>query len=304
MNPTTQEKIIQYFCRKTFPFWQKFGINVIPNHYYQPIPDLTTLNDDVWDRNSSLFGIDIHEEEQIKLLSEFKNKYKAEYEKIPLYNPGSPYEYYYMNKSFELIDGVIFYCMLRHFRPKNVIEIGSGNSTLLIAQALLQNEKEYQNKTKFVAYEPYPNEILKKGFPGLTKLETTRIEEIPLEVFSNLDENDILFIDSSHVLKIGSDVQYEYLELLPRLNKGVIVHVHDIFLPKEYPQNWVRKKCRFWNEQYLLHAFLMFNEKYDVLWAGNYMHINHLDILEESIPMLKMYAENPGVGSFWFQRKV
>ena len=98
-----------------------------------------------------------------------------------------------------------------------------------------------------------------------------------------MKENDLLFIDSSHVLKIGSDVQYEYLELLPRLNSGVIIHCHDIFIPSEYPKNWVRKEHRFWNEQYLLQAFLSFNDKFEILWAGSYMHLKNPDILKNNL---------------------
>jgi hypothetical protein len=99
---------------------------------------------------------------------------------------------------------------------------------------------------------------------------------------SELKENDILFIDPSHVLKIGNDVQYEYLEILPRLNKGVIVHVHDIFIPCNYPKKWVLEKHRFWNEQYLFQAFLAFNNAFEVLWGGSYMHLRHPDKLEEA----------------------
>ena len=101
--------------------------------------------------------------------------------------------------------------------------------------------------------------------------------------FNDLKENDLLFIDSSHILKIGSDVQYEYLELLPRLNSGVIIHCHDIFIPSEYPKNWVRKEHRFWNEQYLLQAFLSFNDKFEILWAGSYMHLKNPDILKNNL---------------------
>jgi hypothetical protein len=100
-----------------------------------------------------------------------------------------------------------------------------------------------------------------------------KVQNVSLSEFNKLEKNDILLIDSSHVLKIGSDVQYEYLEILPRLKKGVIVHVHDIFSPSEYPREWVLEDYRFWNEQYLLCAFLSFNSAFEVLWAGSYMHL-------------------------------
>lgn len=103
----------------------------------------------------------------------------------------------------------------------------------------------------------------------------------------NLERNDILFIDFSHILSIGSDVRYEYLDLLPRLKPGVLIHFHDIFLPAEYPQKWVLNFHRFWNEQYLLQAFLTFNTEFEVLWAGNFMHLNHSDLLAATIPSYK-----------------
>lgn len=121
-----------------------------------------------------------------------------------------------------------------------------------------------------------------------------------MSVFKELGENDILFIDSSHVLKIGSDVQYEYNEILPRLNKGVLIHVHDIFLPLEYPETWVRQSHRFWTEQYLLQAFLAYNSAFKVLWAGHYMHWKYPDLLEKAFRTYN--REITGPGSFWMRK--
>jgi len=191
--------------------------------------------------------------------------------------------------------------MIRHFKPKKIFEIGSGNSTYLSAHAILKNKEEDNDyECELVAIEPYPNDILKAGFPGLSKLIPKKAQDIPLSEFKKLLENDILFIDSSHVLKIGSDVQYEYLEILPRLNKGVIIHVHDIFLPTEYPKEWVLKDYRFWTEQYLLQAFLAFNNSFEVLWAGSYMHLRYPDKLEEVFSSYKRDERWPG--SFWIRK--
>ena len=190
---------------------------------------------------------------------------------------------------------------LRHFKPKKLFEIGSGSSTYLSAQAILKNKEEDDAyECELVALEPYPNDVLKVGFPGLSKLIPQEIQHISLTEFKKLKTNDILFIDSSHVLRIGSDVQYEYLEILPRLNKGVIVHVHDIFLPAEYPIGWVLKDYRFWTEQYLLQAFLAFNKSFEVLWAGSYMHLRHPDKLEAAFSSYKREQRWPG--SFWIRK--
>lgn len=292
--------ILRRFIKKSFPFWQKLGFHITPNHYYQPIPDTRTLKDDLWQKQSELVGIDINEEVQINLLSLFSSKFKEEYESFPRNKTSVPYQYYVNNGAIESVDGEILYCMIRHFKPKKIFEIGSGNSTYLSAQAVLKNKEDNGHECELIAFEPYPNDVLEAGFPGLSELISTKIQDVPLSGFSKLKENDFLFIDSSHVLKIGSDVQYQYLEILPRLNKGVIVHLHDIFLPAEYPKEWVLKNCRFWTEQYLLQAFLAFNDSFEVLWAGSYMHLQYPDKLEAVFSSYKRDERWPG--SFWIRK--
>lgn len=288
---------LHFTLRKTFPFWQKLGLHITPNHFYEPIPDTSTLNDNLWLKNSELVGIDINEEEQIRLLSEFSLKYKKEFDSFPKNKTECPYQYFINNGGFESVDGEILYCMIRHFKPRKIIEIGSGNSTYLSAQAVLKNKKENGDECKLVAIEPYPNNVLKEGFPGLSQLIPQKVQDVPLSLFNSLEKNDILFIDSSHVLKIGNDVQYEYLEILPRLKKGVIIHIHDIFLPEEYRKDWVLNNCRFWTEQYLLQTFLAFNESFKVLWAGNYMCLKNPEKIDKTFISYKKDEVKPG--SFW-----
>jgi len=285
-----------------FLFWQRLGFHITPNHFYEPIPDTRTLKDDLWSKHSELVGIGLNEKKQLELLSLFVSKFKNEYDRFPKNKTSSPYEYYVNNGAFESVDGEILYCMIRHFKPRKIFEIGSGHSTYLSAQAVLKNRKEDDGyNCELVAIEPYPTEILKIGFPGLRKLIPKKIQDIPLSEFEKLTENDIFFVDSSHVLKIGSDVQYEYLEILPRLNKGVIVQAHDIFLPTEYPREWVLKDYIFWTEQYLLQAFLAFNDSFEVLWAGSYMHLQHPDKLETAFSSYKREQRFPP-GSFWMRK--
>lgn len=293
--------VLQRFIKKTFPFWQKLGFHITPNHYYQPIPDTRTLKGDLWQKQSELAGIDINEQGQINLLSQFSYEFKEEYESFPRSKTSVPYQYYVNNGTIGSLDGEILYCMIRHFKPRKLFEIGSGISTYLSAQAILKNkEKDDSYECELVAIEPYPNDILRAGFPGFSKLMPKKAQDIPLSEFKKLTQNDILFIDSSHVLKIGSDVQYEYLEILPRLNKGVIVHLHDIFLPAEYPMEWILKDYRFWTEQYLLQAFLTFNDSFKVLWGGSYMHLKHPDKLEAVFTSYKRAETWPG--SFWIRK--
>lgn len=283
-----------------FPLWEDKGYHVTPVHFYEPIPDTRTLRNDLWQKKSELVGIDLNEEYQIKLLSLFSSKFKEEYEKFPRSKTSVPYEYYVNNGGFESVDGEVLYCMIRHFKPNKIFEIGAGNSTYLCAQAILENQKDINYECELVAFEPYPNDILKGGYPGLSKLISAEIQNISLDEFDTLGRNDILFIDSTHVLNIGSDVQYEYLEILPRLNVGVIVHLHDIFLPAEYPKDWVLHDYKFWTEQYLLQAFLTFNDSYEVLLANCYMHLNHPDKLESAFSTYNRVERWPG--SFWIRK--
>ena len=280
---------------------QRMGFHVTPNSFYHPVPDTRKLTEDLWSKRSELAGIDLNEQKQLELLSLFESKLKNEYELFPRNRTTIPYEYFVDNLAFTSVDGEILYCMIRHFKPRRIYEIGSGISTYLSAQAVLKNAEEDSGyKCELVAIEPYPNKILEAGFPGLSKLISKEVQDVPLSEFEKLTENDILFIDSSHVLRIGSDVQYEYLEILPRLNKGVIVHAHDIFLPAEYPKEWVLRRHRFWNEQYLLQAFLALNQSFEILWTGSYMHLNYPDKLEVAFSSYNRNERWPG--SFWMIR--
>ncbi|MGC1385433.1 MAG: class I SAM-dependent methyltransferase [Candidatus Acidiferrales bacterium] len=241
----------------------------------------------------------MRDEDQIALLNGFCAKYKREFDRFcDVERQDSSYRL--SNSAFGPVDAEILYSTVRHFRPRNIVEIGSGNSTLLFAEALEKNRTETGQACELTAIEPYPNQTLITGFPGLTKLLRVPVQRVALTEFERLVANDILFIDSSHVLKTGSDVQYEFLEILPRLQCGVLVHIHDIFLPNEYPRAWVVDELRFWNEQYILQAFLSFNSAFEVLWAGSYMNTNHPELLRTAFAS---YGDGKRVpGSFWIRK--
>jgi hypothetical protein len=198
------------------------------------------------------------------------------------------------NGIFDGLDALVLYCMVRYFKPNRILEVGSGWSSRISAQAGLMNAN-----TRLTCIEPYPDKLLREGFPGLEGLIPKKVEEVDLAPFEELGENDILFIDTAHVIKHGGDVNFLFLEVLPRLNKGVVVHVHDIFLPYEYLQWWITDRLLFWNEQYLLQAFLMFNYQFQVLQAINFMRIHHLDALQKTFPHCPNYHSGQ---SFWFQK--
>ncbi len=294
-----EKGVFNRIAKAVYLFFERLGVHITPSHYYMPIPNSRELRDDLWDKQTEMTGIDLRDEAQIELLKAFAADYSAEYGAFPREKTSNPNRYYLNCPDFGPVDGEILYCMIRHFKPKKMMEIGSGYSTLLSAQAARKNAEEGA-ECEFIAVEPYPREFLKAGIPGLSRFIQARVQEVPLSEFEDLREGDILFIDSSHVLKIGGDVQCEYLEILPRLKRGVIVHIHDIFLPQEYPKEWVRDRFRFWNEQYLLQAFLAFNDSFEVLWAGNYMNLKHPEPLKRAFPTYVEGITKPG--SFWVRK--
>lgn len=288
------------FCRRTFPLFERIGLHVVPNRYDQPIPDTRTLGESLFTRRSSLPGVALRAEKQLALLAELSARWRVEYERFPLGPTGVPHAYFVDNTLFESVDGEVYWSLLRRHRPRRVVEIGSGVSTYLAAEALLRNEADGAPPAELVAIEPYPNATLAAGFPGLSHLVRERVQDVPLELFLSLAADDVLFIDSSHVLAVGSDVAYEVLEILPRLSPGVLVHVHDVFLPAEYPRRWVMEEMKFWNEQHVLQAFLAFNRAYEVLFAASYLHLEHPDALEAAFPTYRRDRRWPG--SFWIRR--
>ena len=165
------------------------------------------------------------------------------------------------------------------------MEIGGGFSSLILGEAAADN-----NSSPLICIEPFPQEFLKRDFPGLHSLIEKRVEDVELEFFSQLSSGDILFIDSSHTVKIGGDVNYLFLEVLPRLKPGVIVHVHDIFFPFDYRRDWVMEEFRFWTEQYLLQAFLTFNSEFEVLMSSGYLNHYYKEDLKASFPRLAVGA--------------
>ncbi len=302
---TIKRAIVQaLFSHKTQKLTQKFGINLTHHHYYGPVPDARYLEGatDLWEKASDLPGIDLNDENHLRFLNEIFPQYQNEFD-FSLNKTGNPHDYFINNGAFGLVSATVLHSMVRHFKPETVLEVGSGNSTYVSARASLLNADGGQS-TQVVSIEPYPNPVLRNGFPGLTKLVSMKVEEVGLDPFTQLKSGDILFIDTSHVVRTGGDVNFLYLEVLPRLEKGVIVHIHDIFLPKEYPRDWVIGQQRYWTEQYLLQAFLAFNSHFEVLWCGSYAYLKFLDELKKAFPPPEGLGsrENYFSSSFWMKK--
>jgi hypothetical protein len=277
-----------------FPVWERHGFHVTPVHFYQPIPDTQSLPQKLWDHPSELVGIDMNDSVQLDLLRNRFPKLRGEYEQFPTKPTGQPSRFHLNNDFFDGTDALVAYCMVRHFQPRLIIEVGSGFSSLIAAEAAAKNKS-----SALICIEPFPREFLRQRFPGLHSLIEKKVEDLDLDFFSQLGPGDILFIDSSHTIKIGGDVNYLFLEVLPRLKPGVIVHVHDIFLPFDYRRDWVMDEFRFWTEQYLLQAFLTFNSEFEVLMANSYLGHYHKEDLKTTFPNSPWW----GGGSFWMRRR-
>ncbi len=301
-NLPIKDKLLQLWWkmdRTIFPITQRMGFHITKTHFYSPIPDTRDLPDSLWEKQNDLTGINISDESQLALLTKFATRYRPEYQQIPT----SPSEqndfhgYYLNNGMFDSVDGEILYCMVRDFRPQSVLELGSGNSTRLISAALERNKQEDQPQHQ--VFDPYAD--LKLGeLNDITKVYRTRAQDVPVNYFQQLRQNDMLFIDSSHILKIGSDVHYLYTEVLPKISNGVVVHIHDVYLPQEYPKDFVKRRHCFNSEQYILQAFLTFNDRFRVLWGSNYMRLYHPEALSQAFPSFDPQKSEPE--SFWIQR--
>lgn len=253
-----------------------------PNgHYYSPVINLEEVlakKDQIWPKTlpKKLPGIDLNDEVQLNLLKDFE-KY---YPEVPFASgPKEGYRYYFENDFYSYGDGLNLYNMMRHFRPKNIIEVGSGFSSALMLDV---NSKFFSNSIQLTFIEPYTERLeslLKPEDRKSASILQKPVQEIPLSVFEKLESNDILFIDSTHVSKTGSDVNYLFFEVLPLLKKGVIVHIHDVYYPFEYPVDMIQKGLS-WNEDYLLRSFLTFNNSFEIILFGDYIHKFHAKAFE------------------------
>lgn len=265
----------------------KAGVFPIRRHYYEPQFDYTTSRQHFSDVRP-LPGINWNVHEQLRFLSTFSHA--QELHQIPKYDQGNG-AFFLRNGNFESGDAEYWYQLIRTVKPRRIIEIGSGHSTRMAIQALTANCRENNKYTcEHICIEPFEMPWLEGT--GVRVIRE-KVENVDPAFFRVLEENDILFIDSSHVIRPQGDVLFEYLELLPSLNKGVIVHVHDIFSPRNYPETWLRDEVKFWNEQYLLEAFLCHNDSWEIIGALNYLRHIHFEELQRVTPYLTQESE-PG----------
>ena len=274
------------------------GLGVYPlrDHYYDPQirPNGMTAEDLLADR--FLPGIDLREDAQRNLLATFR--FQDELAGLPRGKPeGGQGVYWFDNEFFERIDGSILYSMLRTLKPRRIVEVGSGFSTLIAQRALERNAAEGAPQASHVCIEPYEHAWLDQCGAQVVR---ERVERVDPALITSLRANDVLFIDSSHVLRPGGDVVVEILQFLPSLAPGVVVHIHDIFTPKDYPFDWLFEKHRLWTEQYMLEAFLSMNDRFEIMLGVQHMwHDARGDLEAACVPL---DGQGPGT-SFYIRRK-
>lgn len=274
---------------------------VVPGHFYSPLPsstDIDTLLKTMPEpcKVIEVQGIDISLEKHLALWDEFLPYLRQMSFSVESRNDG---RYHFSNGSFEQGDGTILYAMLHYFKPKKMIEIGCGYSTSLSLDVITE---ELSGKTSVTLIDPFPGLALslleEKRIKGEITLHAARIQDVPLDIFQTLESGDILFIDSTHVAKAGSDVLHEYFSILPCLQAGVVIHIHDIFWPFEYLPHSFTKNFPAWNELYLLRALLTNNPHYEILFFNHYFGLMAESHIAQSFPL---FLENTG-GSLWLRK--
>jgi len=278
--------IISLAKRAVFRFIEKYlRLHVTPVHYNSPIPDTGDLPAEIYTRANDCVGLDLQVDYQIQCLENTFAKYVREY--VPPQNSG-----------LSRVDALILFAMIRTRRPRTYVEVGCGESTKIALSALDRNRAEGV-PFNFLAIEPYPRPDLRAIARSDFKLIERKVQEVELAL---LTEADILFIDSSHVSRIGSDVNHEILTIVPRLKVGALVHWHDIMIPGEYPKAWIDSGGKFWNESYMLHAFMFNNQCFRVIWAARYLQTNFAAKLSETFPYFKREDPEEQLSSFWIER--
>ncbi len=273
---------------------------VPPGHFYSPIPaqsDVRLRETKLWPGPESSRhpkGIDWNESHQLELLETFRQYYPE----LPFpEHKTEGFRFWFENPAYSYSDAIFLYCFIRHLQPKHIIEVGAGHSSSLMLDV---NSSYFAGKTSLTFIEPYPDLLMSLIRPedsaGITIIPE-RLQDVDLNIFSQLTSGDILFIDSSHVAKVGSDVNKLFFEILPDLSKGVHVHLHDVFYNFEYPKEWIFEG-RAWNEIYILRAFLQYNQALKIEFCNTFLEVYHEQTVRQHFPLC---FKNPG-GSIWLSK--
>lgn len=289
----------EMFAIEEYEVLPKGRYDIVPRTYYSPVPDLDQLPEDIWERRSPLGGIELKVDRAMTLVESELAPFVAEFD-APTDGPRPPGEFFLRNQNYESVDAELLYAMIRARKPQRVLELGSGYSTLLIGAACRRNAED-GTAAEHIAYDPYPRaQIVGTTPPPPTRFEPISATEVPLDAFRELQAGDVLFVDTTHTVKLGSDVNYIVLDVLPVLALGVIIHFHDVFLPWEYPRSWFDTMQYFWAEQYLLQGFLAFNDAFEVLLPAQALAREYADRLAAVVPS---FAPGVSPGALWLSRR-
>jgi predicted O-methyltransferase YrrM len=281
-------------CRRELDLYRTWAP---PGHALSPIPALSEVRDRekvIYAVPRELPGLDLNEAGQLLLFDELRQFY-AEQPFPEKQTEGR--RYWFCNPAYSYSDAILLYCLMRYLRPRRIIEVGSGYSSAAILDT---NELFFDNSIECTFIEPQPEllqSLLKDQDLGRIQLQQQKLQEVGLDLFAELAANDILFIDSSHVSKIDSDVNHIFFRILPMLPRGVFIHFHDIFYPFEYPLDWVYEG-RAWNETYLLRAFLQYNERFQIQLCNTFIDWFHKEKYFRDMPLVQ---KNTG-GGIWLKK--
>jgi len=278
-------------------FEDEYRTWVPPGHFYSPFASPEEIGrraDAMFDSEAQPEAIDLRETDQLELFGQLA----ALAADLPFTaKKNDEHRYFFENSAYSWSDAIVLHAMLRHLRPRRMIEVGSGYSTAMTLDTM---DGWLGDETELTCIEPYPQlleSLFRPGDADRVRVLGKAVQDVPIETFQELEAGDLLFIDSTHVVKAGSDVNYLFFEVLPRLRDGVWIHVHDVFFPFEYPMAWLAEG-RAWQEDYLLRAFLMYNRRFEIRWYQQFMWTRHRDLLEAKIPAM---VHDSG-GNIWLQK--
>jgi hypothetical protein len=266
-------------------------------HFYSPVVNLDELRADahrVFDRSRRPSGIDLNEVGQLTLLKALGKLAKDLPFPVTKHNG---LHYYYENPSYSYGDAIVLASMIRHACPKRIVEFGCGFSSCVILDV---NTHFFEGEIECSFVDPYPEllrSLVGEDYEQL-RVFPSRIQDIDIGIVEALENNDILFIDSTHVARAGSDVNFNFFEILPKLRSGVYIHFHDVFYPFEYPEAWFFEGNRSWNENYLLRAFLMHNRNYKIEFFNDFLAYKYPQVVSSTLPN---FSRNTG-GAIWLRK--
>ena len=270
-----------------------------PGHFYSPIvatADVKINEEEIFSEPPAIRGVDLNESGQLELLKQFESFYREQpFTSERVQNR----RYFFENPNYSYSDAIFLYCMMRYLRPRRVIEVGSGYSSCAMLDV---NELFFDNSIACTFIDPYPQllrDLIWQSDEEHVRVIGQRVQDANLDVFRELEPNDILFIDSSHVAKTGSDVNYILFKILPLLREGVYIHFHDIFYPFEYPPYWVYEG-RAWNEVYVLRAFLQYNRSFQIQFFSTFLIWKYQQMFESRFPLCLKRAG----GHLWMKKTV